>query len=130
MKKMYKKIGIICILIHLIILSSILANPIKSSIIESINSVTKGGNDRQICVLPVFIKANSDFYDKHTGMVNLKEIKRLLRKLEFQMYARYGKDEVKSGLMNLSESKFKFDEFDLIYFKIKAYLICLENTLF
>ncbi len=131
MNKQLKKIVAICMLIHLVTLSCLLANPIKSNMLEKASGdVEIGGDDRQKCLLPIFLKSNSDFYNKHTGFVNLKEIQRLLRKLEFQMNARYGKDEVKNGLMNLSESKFKFDEFDLIYFSIKAYLICLETTIY
>jgi hypothetical protein len=79
------------------------------------------------CRLPVFLRSNSDFYNKVTGRVNLKDVKRLLRKLELQMVSRYGKHEVENGLMNLDESNFKFDEFDLIYFSLKSYTLCLQK---
>ena len=134
MKNIYKKLGIIFLLIDMIIISCILATPIKSN--DTPGSISGDGgditlsNDRQKCVVPAFLKSNTDFFDKKTGSVRVKQLKRLLRKLELQMNIRYGKDEVKSGLMNLSEAKFKFDDFDLIYFSIKAYLICEEHNLF
>lgn len=127
----YTKIGTICMLMQLIFISYLVANPVKYEknfldVLNSDNNESKHPSQIE-CQLPVFLKSNSDFYDKSTGLVNMKEIKRLLRKLEFQMYARYGREEVKSGLANLSDAKFKFDEFDLIYLSIKAYMICLDN---
>ena len=128
------------ILINFILISITFASPmsdhkkIKGEILDQIklnDEIINHSIKRDLitCDVPVFLKTNSDFYNKSTGQLKLKEVKRLLRKLEFQMVARYGKEDLENGLSDINSAKFKFDEFDIIYFTIRTYINCIENLM-